>query len=242
MPLGMGYTVEKQVTGKEDTGGIQIAVFPAKPGVIPPPARALLGGGVYNLMNSSNEYASCDGAATMDMGEDYSMPVGATKSYSSNVLRSASATRSAAPARLMAKGAEMGLAAGGKMNQKIYADEHGIDTWDVENGQRLFVHFVNSQMWTELTGEAAPPSPVDVHTYTRHGYPWFAIYDEGVAAVQGSGTLANVKPVSEMDKEKGFEGQQDDSPLDESANVVKLGKDKKKPVMLGNKPVADGNW
>jgi hypothetical protein len=32
MPLGQGYTVEGQVTGKEEWGGIQIIVFEPKPG------------------------------------------------------------------------------------------------------------------------------------------------------------------------------------------------------------------
>jgi hypothetical protein len=42
MPLGMGYTVEAQVTGEERFGGIQIIVYDAKPGKFPdePPAAA----------------------------------------------------------------------------------------------------------------------------------------------------------------------------------------------------------
>jgi len=35
MPLGMGYTVEGQVTGKEEFGGIQFIVFDPKPGKFP---------------------------------------------------------------------------------------------------------------------------------------------------------------------------------------------------------------
>jgi hypothetical protein len=35
MPLGSGYTVEAQVTGKEERGGIQIVVYEAKPGRFP---------------------------------------------------------------------------------------------------------------------------------------------------------------------------------------------------------------
>jgi hypothetical protein len=35
MPLGMGYTVEGQVTGKEEFGGIQFVVFDPKPGKFP---------------------------------------------------------------------------------------------------------------------------------------------------------------------------------------------------------------
>ena len=35
MPLGMGYTVEGQITGEERFGGIQLLVYKAKPGVFP---------------------------------------------------------------------------------------------------------------------------------------------------------------------------------------------------------------
>jgi hypothetical protein len=40
MPLGMGYTVEAQLTGREQHGGIQIRVYEPKPGLFPerPPA------------------------------------------------------------------------------------------------------------------------------------------------------------------------------------------------------------
>lgn len=35
MPLGEGYTVEGSLTGNEEFGGLQITVFPAKPGIFP---------------------------------------------------------------------------------------------------------------------------------------------------------------------------------------------------------------
>ena len=35
MPLGMGYTVEAQVTGKEEYGGVQVIVYEPKPGKFP---------------------------------------------------------------------------------------------------------------------------------------------------------------------------------------------------------------
>ncbi|MEZ4219360.1 MAG: hypothetical protein R3B13_00435 [Polyangiaceae bacterium] len=41
MPLGMGYTVEGQVTGEERFGGIQLKVFAPKPGRFPDPRHYL---------------------------------------------------------------------------------------------------------------------------------------------------------------------------------------------------------
>lgn len=45
MPLGMGYTVEASLTGKEIFGGIQVMVFEPKPGKFPdkPPSRSEIG-------------------------------------------------------------------------------------------------------------------------------------------------------------------------------------------------------
>ena len=43
MPLGMGYTVEAQVTGKEEYGGVQVIAYEPKPGKFPdePPYSSL---------------------------------------------------------------------------------------------------------------------------------------------------------------------------------------------------------
>lgn len=47
MPLGLGYTVEGQVTGEERFGGLQLKVVPPKPGrFAPPPRRASYEGGL----------------------------------------------------------------------------------------------------------------------------------------------------------------------------------------------------
>ncbi len=52
MPLGQGYTVEGQLTGREEFGGIQIIVFEPKPGKFPdePPRSAIRGAGVFYAM------------------------------------------------------------------------------------------------------------------------------------------------------------------------------------------------
>lgn len=247
MPLGMGYTVEGQVTGKEKHGGIQIKVFPAKPGKLPKrnfysqgvgiTSGSLAVGGQYKSLigysysvTNDSQVGAAGGtfsvaSAGLSMDEDYFTPVrGDHKSIKTGGLEKT--------------GAEMGLAAGGKMKQKIYEDPHGHKTWDQENTERVFVHIVNSEMYKQITGEDAPDTPVNAKTYTAYGYPWFDLYDEDKKDVQSSGTLAKVKPVSEKDAEHGFTKQQDDSSLDESKNVVKLGK-KKKPV---RDKVRDGTW
>ena len=194
MPLGMGYTVEGQVTGSERHGGLQLVCFDPKPGRFPDqPPRA-------------------DRRARQ----------------LSRRLRG----RAGDPGRTAAAagGAEMGLAAGGRMRQHLYPDPHGLGTWDQDNYGRVFVHIVNSQLWREITGEPVPPTPVDARAYTNAGLPWFELYDDGLGDIPAGDVLANVKSVAAKDAEHGFTGQQDDGPLP-TPNV--------KP--LGNS-VPDGKW
>ena len=128
----------------------------------------------------------------------------------------------------------MGLAAGGRMKQKIYKDSYGIDTWDRNNTSRVFVHLVNSQMWREITGEEAPGSPVTAREYEQAGLPWYDLYDEGQSAICGGGKLKGVKSVAQMDV-KNF-GQpvnnQDSVSIDELESYA----------LKDKNGIYDGNW
>lgn len=229
MQMGKGYTVEGQVTGKEDVSGIQVLVMPPKPGAIPEPvyrSRGYSFSSMGGLEGLSYEMDCAPVAAAAPMSG--LLGGGATKGYATtNSTRSLSAS-------VQRKGAQMGLAQGGRMEQKISADPHGIDTWDQAKAERIFIHIVDATLWKEITGEECPPSPISASEYKG---AWFT-YDNGKPAVQGSGTLANVKPVSQKDKDHGFEGQQDDSPLNEKKTnpVVALG------VKVPKNVVTDGNW
>lgn len=188
MPLGMGYTVEGQISGKEEFGGIQIIAFDPKPGRFPdkPPKR----------LHDEDVLYETDGAEA---------------------------------------GSEMGLAAGGKMEQEIYPDSHGVDTWDEKNFGRVYVHIVNSMMYHQITGMAPPITPVTAKTYTEYGLPWFDLYDEGKGDIAPSDKLSKVKSVKQMDKKKGFAPQQDDTSIkipDKQVKKLKLDPDK----------VKDGKW
>lgn len=195
MPLGMGYTVEAQVSGEEKFGGIQIIVYEPKPGKFPdrPPEVA---------------HRSFDGVLY-----------------------------AAAPAFFrVEEGAEMGLAAGGKMKQKIYPDPHGIDTWDTENHGRIYVHIVNSMMYREITGKEPPPTPVTARTYTQYGLPWFDLYDDKLGDISAPDAFNKVKSVKEKDEEKGFTSQQDDNPVEiPEDKVIKYKIDP-------DEGITDGNW
>lgn len=199
MPLGMGYTVEGQVTGEETHGGIQLCLFEPRAGAFPdrPPAP---GTAILRGLNQGFGDSACYAMASFSNMADGGL------------------LASEAPRERLASdaigGMEMGMAGGGRMRQKLYPDSHGLDTWDPENYTRVFVHVCNSQMWREITGEAPPESPVSAASYSDAGLPWFDLYDESKGDVEPSKTLAKVKSVKEMDAEKGFTGQQDDSSVE----------------------------
>ena len=145
--LGTGYSIEAQLTSKEDTGGIQLVVYEPRLGrfsATPPP----------------------DSDLRREM-------------------------------QVMA-GMDMGLGAGGKIQQKIYPDPYGVETWDADNWGSVDVRIINSRQFREITGQAPPPSPVDASTYAEHGFPWFALYDESQAALPASEQLAGVQTVGEL--------------------------------------------
>jgi hypothetical protein len=106
----------------------------------------------------------------------------------------------------------MGLGAGGTMRQKIYPDPHGIDTWDPERPAQVTVHIVNSAQFRELTGVAPPPSPISAQTYTDHGLPWFALYDDDMGDVPASERLRDAATIADQDRRRGERRR--DEPVD----------------------------
>src|SRR5215468_6062203 len=156
MPLGSGYSVEEQITGKPEHGGLQIIVYPMR--------RER-----YEALERRRE----------------------------RVL--AKRQLFAAPARARA----MGLAAGGRMTQQIYADPHGLDAWDQSVSSRCFVSLVDAVQWREITGEAPPTRPPTAADYTKAGLPWFDYYAADLETLGGAQALALAKSVAEMAEEKG---------------------------------------
>ena len=101
------------------------------------------------------------------------------------------------------------------MQQKIYPDLYGIDTWDQDNYVRVFVHILNSAQFFAITGIEPPPTPIDAKAYTDSGLPWFALYDESAGDVPVSERLTQVKTIAARDAERG-EPTQGEASLDMS--------------------------
>ena len=183
MPLGSGYSVEEQITGKPEHGGLQIIAYPMKKEHY------------EELVREREE----ERANTVFMRAAAGEPVRA---------------RAAAPQA-------MGLAAGGRMRQQIYADPYGIDAWDQSASSRCFVTLLDATQWQEITGEAPAQRPPTAADYTKAGLPWFDYYAEA-ETLPGAKELALVKSVAELAAEKGEQVLGPDGEV-EPGNVVQLG-------------------
>ncbi len=175
MPLGQGYSVEEQLDGKAEFGGLQLEVFPMKRSVF---ERR------FPVRPPRDEYFSDLAVPCAPM-----MPCAA------------------------APGMAMGLAAGGKMRQEISVDPYELDDWDLEHGQRCFVHLCNSAVWQQVTGTAPPTLPPSAKDYSQAGLPWFEYYSDA-PAVEGGKLLSAIKSVFQLGKDKG------QTPLPENAPAV----------------------
>jgi hypothetical protein len=165
MPLGSGYSVEEQITGKPEYGGLQFIVYPML----------------------RERYAA------LQRRDERSLLTKALAGASPGWLLH----RAVAPARAM------GLAAGGRMRQQIYADPHGLDAWDQSISNRSFVTLVDALHWREITGEAPPTKPPTAADYTKAGLPWFDYYAADLETLGGAQALTLVKSMAEMAAEKG---------------------------------------
>ncbi|GGS69476.1 hypothetical protein [Streptomyces cinerochromogenes] len=228
VPLGLGATVEGQVTGEEVWGGVQLQSFPLREEALaewrrreqerararqqapagPPGGYGGYGGG----------YGAAPPLAAAAPGGAPPPPPGASFG--------APAPPAAAPRRAAA----MGLGAGGSMRQEVYRDDRPLGDWSEVPAGRVFVHLVTPPEWRRITGEEPPPSPVDRAAYTRAGLPWYDYYDEDSEDLAPADTLEAVKPVGE------WLGNDLDPWQAPSAGQVTPLKD------APGRPVEDGEW
>jgi hypothetical protein len=177
VPLGLGATVEGQVTGEEVWGGVQLQSFPLQERRRAEWREAERGGRI---------------PLTPDLigGVFGGLPPPAAPMAAPGAPRPGGAPRARAAAA-------MGLGVGGSMRQEVYRDERPLAHYTTEPAARVFVHLVAPPQWRRITGEEPPPSPVDRAAYTRAGLPWFDYYDDDAQDVAPSDTLGAVRPVGE---------------------------------------------
>ncbi|MFD4565778.1 hypothetical protein [Streptomyces sp. NPDC058475] len=218
VPLGLGATVEGQVTGEEVWGGVQLQSFSL----------------------NDTELTAWREAERRRVEASRAMPPPGG-GYGAAFPMAAPAAPGAAPAPASAPGwgaaggrarsaPAMGLGVGGSMRQEVYRDDRPLRAWADEPAGRVFVHLVTPPEWRRITGETPPPSPVDRAAYTRAGLPWFDYYDQDASDLAPTDTLGSVQPVGDWLGDD-LEPWQQPSPH----QVKPLGD-------APGKPVEDGDW
>jgi hypothetical protein len=95
----------------------------------------------------------------------------------------------------------MGLAAGGRMKQEIYEDDHKPSDYLPCEANRCFVHLCNASQWELITGQAPPNTPPTSADYSNHGFPWYDYYDEKQVALSKTSKLAGIKSLKQLEDE-----------------------------------------
>ena len=135
------------------------------------------------------------------------------------------------PTLMLAAGVdEMGLAPGGLMEQEIYEDPHGFESWERSVRSRCFVHILNSAQFLGVTGGAPPHEPVSAQDYSAAGLPWFEYYGGDLEAIEGAPKLAGMDSVAAKSVKVGDGVIEDNEPV---RPVV---------VSLPGRPVREGDF
>ncbi|MET7702587.1 hypothetical protein [Streptomyces sp. NPDC005485] len=224
VPLGLGATVEGQVTGEEVWGGVQLQSFPLNDAEL----------AAWRTAERLAEERRREMAQNFG-GYGAAVPMAAAPAFGAPPAPGAPAAPGSAPSGGASRGAPrkpaaMGLGVGGSMRQEIYRDDRPLTAWAETPGGRVFVHLVTPPEWRRITGEAPPPSPVDRAAYTQAGLPWYDYYDNDAVDLAPTDTLGAVKQVGEWLGDD-HEPWQEPSPH----QVKPLGD-------APGKPVGDGDW
>ena len=95
--------------------------------------------------------------------------------------------------------APMGLGAGGRMRQEVYADTYGIGTWEPAPARTVRVDLVDALAFEALTGIAVTGPPVDAATYTSHGLPWFELLAPTRQDIAAAEKLASIRSIADLE-------------------------------------------
>jgi hypothetical protein len=171
MPLGGGYTAEEQITGQAEVGGIQLLAYPMK-------ADAY-----KRLVERERRHP---------LGLAFGSPAGDDRIHFSSLDEWTTH-------HMLSETVDMGLGAGGRIQQEICADPYDPDVWDLEHPARCFVHLARAEQWKALTGNAAPTEPPTPQQYRSSGIPWFDYTQRGpvVPASEVLSALDSVAAVAE---------------------------------------------
>ena len=202
MPLGQGYTIEEQVTDEAVHGGFQLMGYDPYEDAFPeedPEGRK------RKEEEYKQRHLRADGAL-------YSAPLHSApkRSFQDSDIRYS-----------LVSSFEMGIAAGGSIEQKIINDRHGVDSWNPETATPVFIHIVNSEAFESITGKKAPPTPITPRDYKVCGLPWFKKYEESTPGLPGAKAFRFIKSVFQIDQSRGIAGARSESGLTITPEIIR---------------------
>jgi len=208
MPLGAGHTVEGQLTGKEEIGGMQIDVFPQyDSGINQFIFSDASNRDIFSPFKTPRQLGLCPGARFNLWDNHPHLPSMTLKDH--NIQNGSTISLILALSGgggLPTPGAYIsGFAPGGNISQKINRDPLPAWAYNTSRGTRFHLTIINAAFFAHLTGLPSPPSPISPQTYLKLNLPWFSLYDEKIPAannVKASSLLANVKSVGELYRDR----------------------------------------
>ncbi|KAI1755715.1 hypothetical protein F4782DRAFT_486668 [Xylaria castorea] len=223
MPLGMGYTVEAQLTGQEVVGGLQLEITPSLPKKLVTHLqlpRASSGNLSFEVKTTSGKTIriQCSSSETIEnikkaLQDAEGIPadqqrfiyhgnqVEDGRTLSDYNLRNNDVLHMVL--RLRGGGGgyrHMGVAAGGKIDQVIYKDDNDPSIWATTSTITIPVHILTTAMFHDVTGREPPPCPISAATYAEAGLPFFDLPEKPSGI---SGAFDGVKSVNEMNVDRG---------------------------------------
>lgn len=90
----------------------------------------------------------------------------------------------------------MSIARGGKITQAIRTDENDSSIWSPQSTMAFNVQLLNSEVFEAVTGQAPPPTPVTMQSYTNAGLPFFKMYEEDSKV---HGNFDKIKSIGQLD-------------------------------------------
>lgn len=215
LPLGLGFTVEEQLSGEAEFGGIQIEVYAMK---------------LDFFEKTFPDYVEPE-------RPKYRARSGATGQSSGHALESMTLMRSCST-NYKKSSPSLGLAGGGQIEQQIIEDSYGLDAWSSEK-DRVFIHLFNSMSWQSITGKMPPTVPFDAKTYANAGMKWFDYYDENAKNLSSTFETERIKSVAELEQETGISVLPTNDDFDIKKENVK---DLSPKIKSNPNEIKNGNW
>ncbi|KAJ4424865.1 hypothetical protein N0V82_000368 [Gnomoniopsis sp. IMI 355080] len=217
MPLGQGYTVEAQLTGRRSR---EASSWRLPPQIVLGDfyilATTLTGKTVTipaNLTDTINhlklriqgkggipshaQRLFLDGEFLIGplTVADYKIPKGATLEIRQEQVGGGA---------LLQTGHELGIAPGGLIKQDIREDPHVSGNWNRDLTFTIPIQIVSPQIFEDVTGTLAPPCPDNAQLYADAGLPFFSLFEEVPSNVSGAKAFVPVKSINEMETAQGL--------------------------------------